>query len=79
MTKNKNISLIKNMAKTFEPTEKEHKEFHSRVKNIVAKQKSVDEIADNLGKKLRQGETISKHEHNEFYKSMKQHLQNLKK
>tara|TARA_B100001057_G_C22715653_1_gene897598 strand:- start:162 stop:401 length:240 start_codon:yes stop_codon:yes gene_type:complete len=79
MTKNKNIDLIKNMAEIFEPTEKEHKEFESRIKNIVAKQKSVDEIADNLGRKLRQGETISKQEHNEFYKSMKEHLQKLKK
>tara|TARA_R100001086_G_scaffold126715_1_gene65567 strand:+ start:313 stop:552 length:240 start_codon:yes stop_codon:yes gene_type:complete len=79
MTKNKNIDLIKNMGKTFEPTEKEHKEFQSRVKNIVAQQKNVDEIADNLGRKLRQGETISQQEHNEFYKSMKEHLQKLKK
>ena len=41
MSKNKNISLIKNMAKTFEPTEKELKEFQSRVKYIIAKQKKI--------------------------------------
>ena len=40
MTKNKNIDLIKNMGKTFEPTEKEHKEFQGRVKNIVAQQEN---------------------------------------
>ena len=52
------------------------------MKKVIAqhnKQKTVDEIADNLGRKLREGETISKAEHNEFYKSMKEHLQNLKK
>jgi uncharacterized protein Yka (UPF0111/DUF47 family) len=79
MNKNKNISLIKNMAKTFEPTEKEHKDFANRLNNIVNKEKNIDEIADSLGKKLRQGETISKQEHNDFYKKMKEHLQNLKK
>ena len=56
------------MAKTFEPTEKEHKDFANRLNNIVNKEKNIDEIADSLGKKLRQGETISKQEHNDFYK-----------
>ena len=43
------------------------------------KEKNIDEIADSLGKKLRQGETISKQEHNDFYKKMKEHLQKLNK
>jgi hypothetical protein len=37
MTKNKNISLIKNMAKTFEPTDKEHKDFAKRMKEHLQK------------------------------------------
>ena len=84
--KDKNINEISNSLgeklRLLEPTEEEHKDFQRRMKKVIAqhnKQKTVDEIADNLGRKLRQGETISKQEHNEFYKSMKEHLQNLKK
>lgn len=45
----------------------------------MTKNKNIDEIANNLGKKLRHKEPITKKEHDEFYKSMKEHLQKLKK
>lgn len=40
MTKNKNILKIINMAKTFEPTEEEHKNFAKRMKEIVKNYRS---------------------------------------
>ena len=43
------------------------------------KDKNINEIANSLGEKLRLSQTITEQEHNDFYKRMKQHLQNLKK
>ena len=40
---------------------------------------NINEIADALGEKLRSFETITKKEHDEFRKRMKEHLLNSKK
>jgi len=45
---------------------------------MTFKDKNINEIADALGEKLRSFETITKKEHDEFRKRMREHLQKLK-
>jgi len=41
--------------------------------------KSINDISNDLGKKLRDNETITKKERDQFRKRMKEHLLNLNK
>ena len=43
------------------------------------KDKNINEISNSLGEKLRLSQEITEQEYNDFYKKMKEHLQNLKK
>ena len=43
------------------------------------KDKNINEISNSLGEKLRLSQEITEEEYNDFYKKMKEHLQNLKK